>query len=58
MIDIYIMFLAGGLLYCGYLLGRDKGIKETMNVLFEEKLLTPEQIVRHYEKMGYKKKKD
>jgi len=58
MIDIYIMFLAAGLLYCGYLLGRDKGIKETMNVLFEEKLLTPEQIVRHYEKLGYKKKKD
>lgn len=54
--DYYLMFIAAGLLYCGYLLGKDAGIKNTMQVLFDEKLLTPEQVVKHYEKMGYKKK--
>ena len=58
MMDVYIMFLAGALIYCGYLLGRDAGIKVTMSTLFETNLLTPEQVVKHYEKLGYKRKKD
>lgn len=56
MIDYFLMFIAAGLLYCGYLLGKDRGAKETMQTLFDTNLLTPEQVLKHYEKLGYRKK--
>lgn len=54
--DYFLMFIAAGLLYCGYLLGKDTGVKQTMRSLFDTKLLTPEQVRKHYENLGYKKK--
>ena len=41
---------------CGYLLGRERGVKETLQSMFDTKLLTPEQVLRHYEKLGFRRK--
>ena len=46
--EYYVAFIALALLYCGYLLGKDQGVKQCMQVLFDTKLLTPEQVAKHY----------
>lgn len=50
--EYYVAFIALGLLYCGYLLGKDQGIKQCMQTLFDTKLLTPEQVQKHYKDFG------
>ena len=50
------VLIGGGLLVCGYSLGRisgmTRGAKDVVDELFKTGLLTPEKLLAHYSKQG------
>lgn len=62
--DPYVMtfLVGGGLLACGYLLGRSSGRKlgfdEVMAELFRSKLVQPIDVLTYYANMGNQRAKD
>jgi hypothetical protein len=50
------MFIGGGLLACGYFLGKSvgygKAIRDNMNELFANKLVDPREVLNYYASKG------
>lgn len=52
----YAVWIGGGLVLCGYMLGLSKGhrigVQTAMAALVEANLVKPSEILRHYSRMG------